>query len=94
MDIVAGRPLLFPLAVACIARMGIEAHPVSAQSVESSGLEFPSDGSYLRLQASGNEAHQALDGYRMKRAVDVPPGVVPLPMLDIEASVVPEVGAF
>ena len=25
---------------------------------------------------------------------DVPPGVVPLPMLDIEASVVPEVGAF
>ena len=27
-------------------------------------------------------------------SLDVPPGVVPLPMLDIEASVVPEVGAF
>ena len=28
------------------------------------------------------------------RASDVPPSMVPLPMLDLELSVVPEVGAF
>ena len=66
---VIGRGMLCTLALACAGQMGIETRPVAAQSVESSGLEFPSDGSYLRLQAPGNEAYQALDGYRMKQLV-------------------------
>ncbi len=66
---VIGRGVLCTLTLACAVRMGIETRPVEAQSVESSGLEFPSDGSYLRLQAPGNEAYQALDGYRMKQLV-------------------------
>ena len=69
MGIVIGRGLLCTLALACAVRMGIETRPLTAQSVESSGLEFPSDGSYLRLQAPENEAYQALDGYRMKQLV-------------------------
>ena len=36
--------------------MGIETRPRAAQSVESSGLEFPSDEAYLRLLVPGNEA--------------------------------------
>ncbi len=66
---VIGRGMLCTLALACAGQMGIETRPVAAQSVESSGLEFPSDGSYLRLQAPGNEAYQALDGSRMKQLV-------------------------
>ena len=54
MGIVIGRGMLCTLALACAVRMGIETRPLAAQSVESSGLEFPSDGSYLRLQAPGD----------------------------------------
>ena len=45
---VIGRGMLCTLALACAGLIGIETRPVAAQSVESSGLEFPSDGSYLR----------------------------------------------
>ena len=69
MGIVIRRGMLCTLTLACAVRMGIETRPLAAQSVESSGLEFPSDGSYLRLQAPGNEAYQALNGYRMKQLV-------------------------
>ena len=69
MRIAMGPWMLGALVVACLAEMSIETRPLAAQSVESSGLEFPADGSYLRLEAPGNEAYQALDGYRMKRLV-------------------------
>ena len=66
---VIGRGVLCVLVLACAVRMGIEPRPVAAQSVESSGLEFPSDESYLRFLAPGNEAYRTLDGDRMKRLV-------------------------
>ena len=66
---VIGRGGLCALILACAVPMGIEPRPLSAQSVESSGLEFPSDESYLRLLAPGNEAYRTLDGDRMKRLV-------------------------
>jgi hypothetical protein len=64
-----GRSALCALVLACTVWMGIGPRPVAAQSVESSGLEFPSDESYLRLLAPGNEAYRTLDGDRMKRLV-------------------------
>ena len=66
---VTERNLLCTLVLACAVQMGIEPGSVAAQSVESSGLEFPSDESYLRLLAPGNEAYRTLDGDRMKRLV-------------------------
>ena len=66
---VIGRGMLCALVLACAVRMGIEPRPVAAQSVESSGPEFPSNESYLRLLAPGNEAYRTLDGDRMKRFV-------------------------
>ena len=69
MGVVIGRGVLCALVLACAVRMGIEPRPVAAQSVEPSGLEFPSDESYLRLLAPGNEAYRTLDGDRMKRLV-------------------------
>ena len=69
MSDVIGRRALCALVLACAVGMGIGPLPVAAQSVESSGLEFPSDESYLRLLAPGNEAYRTLDGDRMKRLV-------------------------
>ncbi len=69
MGIVIGRGMLCTLALACIVRMGFETRAVAAQSVESSGLEFPSDEAYLRLLVPGNESYRTLDGYRMKQLV-------------------------
>ena len=66
---VTERNLLCALVLACAVQMGIEPRPVAAQSVESSGLEFPSDQSYLRFLAPGNDAYRALDGDRLKRLV-------------------------
>ena len=66
---VIGRGLLCALLLACAVRIGVEPRPVAAQSVERSGPEFPSDESYLRLLAPGNEAYRTLDGDRMKRLV-------------------------
>ena len=66
---VLGRGTLCALVLACGVWMGIEPRPVAAQSVASSGLEFPSDESYLRFLAPGNQAYRTLDGDRMKRLV-------------------------
>ena len=65
------RSLLCALVLTCAVQLAIETRPVAAQSVESSssGLEFPSDQSYLRFLAPGNDAYRTLDGDRMKRLV-------------------------
>ena len=69
MSDVVQRSMLSALVLTCAVSMGIAPRPVAAQSVASSGPEFPSDKSYLRLLAPGNEAYRTLDGHRMKRLV-------------------------
>ena len=69
MDEVIKRSMLCALVLASAVHMGIEPRPAAAQSVQSSGSDFPSDESYLRLLAPGNEAYRTLDGGRMKRLV-------------------------
>ena len=69
MSDVIQRSMLSALVLTCAVSMGIAPRPVAAQSVASSGPEFPSDESYLRLLAPGNEAYRTLDGHRMKRLV-------------------------
>ena len=65
------RSVLGALVLAGAVHIGIAPRPVAAQSAESSssGLEFPSDQSYLRFLAPGNDAYRTLDGDRMKRLV-------------------------
>ena len=65
------RSVIGALVLACAVQWGLAPRPVAAQSVEqsASGLEFPSDQSYLRFVAPGNDAYQTLDGDRMKRLV-------------------------
>lgn len=48
----------------------------------------------IRISGFDIKGHETDVSHERSDLTDVPPGVVPLPMLDIEASVVPEVGAF
>jgi len=68
-DVVERSTLCAVVVLTCAVQLGIEPRPVAAQSVESAGLEFPSDESYLRFLAPGHDAYRTLDGDRMKRLV-------------------------
>ena len=70
MSNVIQRSMFSALVLTCAVSLGMVPRPVAAQSVALSGPEFPSDESYLRLLAPGNEAYRPLDGHRMKRLVD------------------------
>ena len=61
--------MLVAVALACTVAVGAGMHRVTAQSAQSAALAFPSDESYLRLLAPGNETYQVVDGSRMKRLV-------------------------
>jgi WD40 repeat protein len=78
----------------CVARTALDLGPKKAHR-----LGFPSVHMASSFSPDGSRIVTASDDktarvWNTERADDVPPSVVPLPMLDVEPSAVPGAGAF